>query len=142
MSATKRVSNRRIVIFSLWIVVAIPLLILFGPRLSRLAPETPSSSSDSIEAVLDRALSAHGIDPRVVKTRRVAAGNRGMVRIERRVAVSPSFNPLALQHDLRLVLQPLGASVVATERSLDNSVAMHIKKDGMIIESLVLVPTP
>ncbi|MER3524319.1 MAG: hypothetical protein C4326_09695 [Ignavibacteria bacterium] len=142
MSAAPKLSNKRIVIFSLWIVVAIPLLIVFGPRLKNLAPDTLSTPSDTIEAVVDRALRAHRIEPRAVKTRRVTVGNQGMVRVERRVAVSTSFNPLALQHDLSSALEPLGASVIATERSIDKSVAMHIKKDGMIIESLAFVPTP
>ncbi len=131
-----RKHGRRLLVFLLLAVVVTAFVIALDPYLEK---STTVSVPEEVELVVQRLLTQYRIDAKEVRTRRVGVGKGEFTRIERRVSVSPEFNTLGFNRDLALALAEHGATVIATERFEDKSVALHIKKDGVIIESIVFV---
>jgi hypothetical protein len=124
----------------LWVVVASVLVFLLG---SELADRKEQAAADpDIRATVQHLLAQYGIDPRSVSARKHSVGTGGFARIERRVSVAPEFNTLNFHLDLSRAMAEHHATVAASEKSEDGSVAMHIKKDGVIVESIVFLPKP
>jgi hypothetical protein len=92
--------------------------------------------------VIDTVLARHGIPRSAVRIWRVQAPDRRLLRVERRIAVPPEFVSVRFTHDLSLAVAPFGARAVATERTRENTVTVHIRKDGVVLQSLALVTTP
>lgn len=133
-------TNKRVLIFAIWIVVASALVFVFGlPHTGKKAPQH-RTADPNIQAVVHQLLRQYRVDPKTMATRTHSAGNGNVVRIERRVKVAPDFNTLNFHVDLSRALAEHDATVTASEKSEDGSVAMHIKKDGMIVETLVFLP--
>ncbi len=60
------------------------------------------------------------------------------VRRELRVRVPESFPSLLFNHALDSAIRPLGARVIGAENSQEKRVAIHIRKDGVILRTLIL----
>lgn len=118
------------------IVIAGALWILFQPRQTKDASESVASEEE-IERVVQRLFTQYRIGAASVRTRRLVMAGGGFSRIERRATVPTEFNTLSFNHDLSRALAKHGATVIATEKLEDKSVGMHIKKDGVIIETIV-----
>ena len=88
-----------------------------------------------IDALLDR----YRIDRKWSKSWSVLTPDKRFIREERRVYVPPQFISLDFNHDLSLQLSKHDVRVVASERTKESTVTMHIISDGMIIETLVFV---
>lgn len=120
------------------------MLFAAGGVLGYLLRPAPAASPDvdvqkRIETVLTTVLAKHGLDRNVSRPRRVTPRDDGFVRTVRRVTMPNGFSTLELNHDLRRELDASGATVVATEKSEDKSVTMHIKSRGVIVQSVVFV---
>ena len=113
--------------------------LLVGCSEPKIPVEKTSEILPQAEAIVQRLLTQHGVDLKKLKTRKVASGDKSFVRIEQRVAVPPEFNTLNFNHELSERLADIGASVVATEKSEDKTVTMHIKNNGVIVQSLVFI---
>lgn len=92
-----------------------------------------------VNAVVDTLLGHYEVDPRWVKSWSVFTPNKKFVREERRVYVPPGFISLNFNHDLSRALAKYDVQLVATERTRESTVSMHILNDGMIIESISFV---
>jgi hypothetical protein len=92
-----------------------------------------------INTVVDTLLNRYQIESNWVKSWSVFTPDKKFVREERRVYVPQRFIALDFNHDLSRALEHLGVRVVATERTRESSVSMHIVNDGMIIESIGFV---
>jgi hypothetical protein len=92
-----------------------------------------------VNTVIDTLLDRYQIDRKWVKSWSVFTPDKRFIREERRVYVPPNFISLDFNHDLSLALAKYEARVVATERTRESSVAMHIVSDGVTIESIVFV---
>ncbi len=92
-----------------------------------------------IGKVVDTLFERYQIDTRWVKSWRVLTPDKKFIREERRVYVPPRFISLDFNHDLSRELAAHNVRVVATERTKESSVSMHIIKDGMVIESITFV---
>ena len=91
--------------------------------------------NQSVDTLLDR----YEIDRKWVASWNVMSRDRRFIRVERRVYVPPQFISLDFNHDLSRALAKYGARVVATERTKEMSVSMHIILNGMIVESITFV---
>jgi hypothetical protein len=89
--------------------------------------------------VIDTLLRRYGIDPREVRSWMVVGPGKTGGRVEQRVFVTPAFVSVAFNHDLNLALASLGAHVVATERTKENLVTMHVVVHGVTIRSIGFV---
>lgn len=117
--------------------------------LAFLVGELPVSSAEhaadvrdevaDVNAVLDSLFARYHIERKAVKTWHVQTPDKKFIRVERRVIVPPDFISLRFNHDLSRELERFGARAVATERTKENAVTMHIKRDGIIIQSITFL---
>jgi len=92
-----------------------------------------------VNEIVDTLLDRHRINPRWVTSWNVSTRDRRFIRQERRVYVPPGFVSLDFNHDLSQLLAQHDTRVVASERTKEESVSMHVIHDGMIIESITFV---
>ncbi|HXG01094.1 MAG TPA: hypothetical protein VNL69_09910 [Bacteroidota bacterium] len=117
--------------------VAVALLSFVGMKVLD-ASSGVSQAPPDVGAVVRRMFGQYRIDPQDVRTRKVKVG--AVTRLERRVTVPVEFNTLNFNRDLSRALAEIGTTVTASEKAYDNSVTMHIRKDGVIVESIIFVP--
>ena len=92
-----------------------------------------------INTTVDPLLNRYEIENRWVRSWNVLTRDRRFIRSERRVYVPPRFISLDFNHDLSRELARFDARVIATERTKESTVSMHIVVDGMIVESIMFV---
>jgi len=108
---------------------------------ARRAPRPAGSDAGgACAAIVDSLLGRYGVDRDGIRTWAAKAGGEPTGRIEEHIPVPASFRSLEFNHALARRLAPLGMSVVATERSRDNAVTMHIVRGGVTIRSLAFAP--
>jgi hypothetical protein len=143
--------RRRIVLAVLLASCALVLVLLniatekIGQRAGRgrsTAGRTASSEDAAlvgINSVVDTLLAHYQIDRHSVKSWYVQTPDKRFVRLERRVIVSPDFVSMKFNLDLNRMVSALGARAMATERTKESTVTMHIVKDKMIVQSITFV---
>ncbi len=137
MNDAARKLSKRIVIGIVCALLVVPIVIALDHLTTsdnvvvRIEPE--------METVIDNLLVRYNVNTKTMRSRKVTGPDKKSVRLERRVFVTPEFNTLNFNHDLTEKLRESGMSVVATEKSEDRSVTMHIKKNDVIVESLVFM---
>ena len=97
---------------------------------------------DMVHAMVDSLLPRHQIRKEWVKTWQVRTPGRKFVRSERRVFVPPKFISLNFNLDLNRSLSKYGVHAVATERTKESTVTIHIMMGGHIVESISFVMKP
>ena len=105
--------------------------------------ETPAgrkSAEAGIAAAIDSLFRLYAIDARLVRSWKASVAGEPTGRIEEKIPVDPAFRSLEFNHALAARIAPFGAGVVATERSKENSVTMHVVRGGATIRSLWFVP--
>lgn len=125
-------------IFSIWFIVA---LILSSEvcKDSKNSSEKYLQALPQIESAVAKLLSRYHIDAKSIKRRNVQSSDGTFTRIEKRISVESEFNSLNFNYDLNQAVSEFGATAIASEKSEDKSVTMHIKKDGVILQSVVFV---
>lgn len=98
-----------------------------------------AGTMEGIVTAVDTVLRRYGIPRESVKTWRIPAAGTGFSRVERRVIVPPAFISLDFNLALSRALEPYHARVIATERTKESTVSVHIIKDGLIIQSVTFV---
>ncbi len=129
--------KKRILLYLVLFVAGLALGHLLRPDPTSMKPDVDVQTQ--IETALTAVLVKHNLDKNVSRPRRVAARDDGFVRSFRRVTIPVGFSTLELNHDLRRALEGSGVTVVATEKSENKSVTMHIKSAGVIVQSVVFV---
>ena len=99
----------------------------------------PRPLLNQIDSVIDTLFNRYQIDGERAKSWSVFGRDKRFIRKERRVYVPPKFISLDFNHDLGRRLSDFNARVVATERTKESTVSMHVLNDGMIIESILFV---
>jgi hypothetical protein len=107
------------------------------PFARKQVPARPSLNQ--IDVVIDTLFNRYQIDARGAKSWSVFARDKRFIRKERRVYVPPQFISLDFNHDLSRQLSDFNARVVATERTKESTIAMHIVSDGMVVETITFV---
>jgi hypothetical protein len=95
-----------------------------------------SAQEAGIQTAVDSMFVRYSIDRSKVRSWRVSTVDRRMARQEQRVPVSREFPSLVFNYELKRMMENVGASVVATERSTDNSVTMHIVCNRLTVRSI------
>lgn len=131
--------NKKLLVVAACVVLAIAVVIAIGSRSSNNPTEVVASVAPNIDTALQQLLTRYQVDGKSTRSRKVPSGDRTFSRMERRVTMPPEFNTLDFNHDLNQAVQEFGATAIATEKSEDKSVTMHIKKDGVIVQSIVFV---
>lgn len=98
---------------------------------------SPPAAAPDLQTAVRQSLLKHGIDLKSVRTRQVKSSEGTFSRAELRVTVPATFSTLSFNYDLSREVALLGATVVATEKSEDKSVTMHVRKDGVIHQSII-----
>jgi len=98
--------------------------------------------TERIRAAVDRLLREAGVPPAQVKTWKVKVQGSPFTRVEQRVQAPADFVSLLTNHTLDSRLAPLGAHVVATERTIDATVTMHIVTGGRTVHSIAFISNP
>ena len=131
--------NVRLVIFAIVLVLAILLIVLLISNRAANPADTSMAVAPSVEVVIQKLLLRFQIDDKSIRTRKVPSGDGKFVRIERRITVAPEFNAMSFNHELNNAVASLGATAIATEKSEDKTVTVHVKKNGVIVESIVFL---
>jgi hypothetical protein len=97
------------------------------------------SARREIDAVIDTLLTKYRIEKEWVKSWQVQTPGKGFVRSERRVLVPPEFVSLSFNLDLNKMLSDYGARAIASERTKESIVTMHVVKEGTVLETLSFV---
>jgi hypothetical protein len=93
----------------------------------------------TVNEVVDTLLERHRIDLSWMKSWSVFTPDRRFIREERRIQVPARFISLDFNHDLSRKLAQYDLAVVATERTKESAVVMHVIDRGMVIQSLKFV---
>jgi CO dehydrogenase/acetyl-CoA synthase epsilon subunit len=105
--------------------------------LEKHSPARPLLSQ--IDSVVDTLFNSYQIDASEVKSWSVFTRDKRFIRKARRVFVRPEFVSLDFNHDLSRQLSEFGVRVVATERTKESTVSMHIISEGMVVETITFV---
>lgn len=92
-----------------------------------------------IDTVIDTLLSKYRIEKEWVKSWQVQNHEKGFLRSERRVLVPPDFISLSFNLDLNRMLSDYGARAIASERTKESIVTMHVVKEGTVLETLSFI---
>jgi hypothetical protein len=96
----------------------------------------------SIDGVVDSLLEEFHVDPRTVRSRPIRSQGKEQIREELHVTVPPGFVSLEFNRTLGRVMEQYGVHVIATERSHEGKVLLHIMFRGVIVRTLVLTSEP
>lgn len=132
--------RRKLILAGVLAVLALVLFLLNG---SASSPDQRAivykGDINDITVIVDTVLAQYGIEGSSVKTRQVRGPDKKFLRVERRVEVPPEFISVNFNQELSERLSGVGLRLVATERTKENSVTMHIKKDDTILQSITFV---
>jgi len=106
------------------------------------APGARHAADEGVSRAIDSLCPLYGIDARLIRSWKATAAGEPTGRTEARITVPSGFRSLEFNHALALSIAPFGAWVVATERSKENSVTMHVVRGGVTVRSLSFVPEP
>jgi hypothetical protein len=135
--------RRHIIIASCLALCAILLSaaeLVTGGSVDRETPGARKSAEAGIAAAIDSISPAFGIDAHLIRRWKATAAGEPTGRIEEKIPAPPGFRSLEFNHALARAVAPFGARVVATERSKENIVTMHVVRGGVTIRSLLFVP--
>ncbi len=136
-----RGSRQKLLIVGLLVVAIVLLFALEGSLISGPKHETVVRYSNAdLEEVLDKLFAQYDIDSRSIKRRSVKSPDKTLLRNEKTVEVPSSFISVNFNRDLSEAMQLRGLTVVATEKTRENKVTMHIKNDDVIVQSITFVP--
>ncbi len=112
------------------------------PRDARPAPAAARQGSADVDQAIDTLLARYHVDPKTVRRWSILTPDKATLRREIRADVPPAFLSLGFNHDLSREVAPLGARVIATEHSKEQTVTMHVRKDGVVTRTLVFRTVP
>ncbi len=134
------ISRKKLTIAGLLVLAVVLLFALEGSLVFGTKHETVVRYTNAdLEEVLDTLFVQHGIDIRSIKRRSVKGPDKTLLRSEKTIAVASSFISVNFNRDLSEAMQLRGLTVVATEKTRESKVTMHIKDDDMIVQSITFV---
>lgn len=147
-------NNRRVVLAWLLASCALVLVLLniasekIAQRSGRgrsTATQVVSEKDETVAAInsaVDSLLTRYQVDRRAVKSWYVQTPDKKNIRLERRVIVSADFLSMNFNLDLNRMVSAYGASAMATERTKESTVMVHIIRDNMIVQSITFLMQP
>lgn len=142
-SGSRRVDSR----FRPALMLTCIALILFGldrflpapPRVYGGLSTIPDGVMVTVQTAVDTLFARYGVDGTRVRTWKVQSSRKTPLRIEQRMTVSPLFPTLLFNHDLAALVSGEGVRVVATERTRERTVTMHVLHDDAIFRTMTFV---
>lgn len=134
--------NGKVIVLLTLAVLAAVLFLLWDVNGGGAPTSTVSEGTEDLQPILDSLFHRYGIEHRQVKTWRVRGPGGELTRVQDRITVPNEFVSVSFNHDLNLELTHIGARAVATERTKENTVTMHIKMDRRIVRSISFVLSP
>ena len=147
-------NNRRLILIGLLASCAVVLILLnivsakIAQRSGRgrsTAMQVISEKDDTAAAfndAVDSLFTCYQIDRRTVKSWYVQTPDKRNIRLERRVMVPADFLSMNFNLDLNRMVSEYGARAMATERTKESTVTVHIIKDKMIVQSITFLMQP
>lgn len=106
-----------------------------APESLRGTPPGPATLA-AISAAVDTLLHEYGVNPSLIRTRRILSPEKKPIRVEQRIPVPREFPTLVVNYRLQELLEPAGAQVFGTERTKDGIVTLHVMAGGVTVRSL------
>ena len=100
--------------------------------------ETNAAFNDAVDSLFTR----YQVDRSAVKSWYVQTPDKKNIRLERRVTVPADFLSMNFNLDLNRMVSAYGARAMATERTKESTVMVHIIKDKMIVQSITFLMQP
>ena len=126
----------------LLIVLLAAAVVLAGLLAGGSHAQQPAPAPGEIARAVEQALAAQREGVSGGRTWTVRIPGTTLTRTEKRVSVPREFDSIEFNHTLSKHLAPLGAHVVATERSKEATVTMHIVAGGETVYSVSFVTDP
>ncbi len=114
-------------------------LLVFAEKAPGKLPAARADVASGIARAVDTLLVRYGVERSAVTAWRITTPDRRFSRVEQRVFVGPQFHALGFNHDLSILLAPLGVRVIGTERVKEQIVTLHCVSEGLTIRSISLV---
>jgi hypothetical protein len=122
--------------------LAVVATVLTGLRMTGAGAGTVAVNPEEIGRTVEKILAERRAEAAGSRVWKVRFTGTTFTRTEQRVTVPREFDTIEFNHALGKRLAPLGANVVATERSKEATVTMHVVAAGATIYSLSLVTDP
>lgn len=94
-----------------------------------------------IDAEVDSILTRAQIKPDARKKKVINTTDPEIKRVERRINVPEDFSTIEFNQALNMMAQKYGGRAIGSENTKEKSVAIHIKLDRYVIESIILKTT-
>jgi hypothetical protein len=92
-----------------------------------------------IDAAIDSVFIRQHVDPHKVKTRDACVIGSSVLRRESVIEAPADFVSLVFNFALQKEIVPLGARLIASEHTKDETVVMHVRTGGVIVRTLVFI---
>jgi hypothetical protein len=122
--------------------LAVVAAVLAGLHLTGIRARAAAASPEEIARTVDQAVAERRGETAGSRVWKVRFPGTTFTRTEQRVMVPREFDTIEFNHALVMRLAPLGANVVATERTKEATVTMHVVAGGATVYSLSLVTDP
>lgn len=133
-------------IFFRFLIISILAASAFGLRL--MVDEPPQTSEQieqnfsrkivEIDREVDSILVRFRIEKNWCRKKLIPITGTNLDRIEKRVLIPPEIMPILINRELNLMAQRYGGRAIGSENSKENSVTIHIKLEGYILETIIL----
>jgi len=105
---------------------------------SKQAPLNITSATREIDRAVDSVLAQFRIDKNWCRKRNVEIPGTNFNRVERKVLIPPEIIPVQMNQALNMIAQRYGGRAIGSENLRENSVTIHIKLEGYIIQTIIL----
>ncbi len=96
------------------------------------------SLSRTIDAEVDSILSQFQIASKNIRKRTFTIPTTNLNRVERRVTIPSDVDPLHINQAMNIMAKQYDGRAIGSENMKDNTVTIHIKLDGYILETIIL----
>ena len=97
-----------------------------------------SIAAGEIDRQVDSVLIQFRIDKKWYRKKNVEIPGTNFNRVERKVLIPPEIIPVQMNQALNMIAQRYGGRAIGSENLRENSVTIHIKLEGYIIQTIIL----
>jgi hypothetical protein len=94
--------------------------------------------ASNIDREVDSVLMQFKIDKKSIRKKIFKIPETELERTERRVAIPRELDPIAINREMNLMAQKYHARAGGSENLKENTVTIHIKLEGYIVETIIL----
>ena len=102
------------------------------------AHQNISNAANEIDQQVDSVLAQFHIEKSWCRKKEVSIPGTSLNRVERKVLIPPDIIPVQMNQAFNLMAQRYGGRAIGSENLRENSVTIHIKLEGYIIQTIIL----